>query len=137
MPIGKNDQRPAQRFFEDDSLVKADPTAIFGKTKVNLGLRICKQEFGLTCQPIATVDAIAELEDFYFTVNTLDSEDQGHFFAMAAVLTKLSSRVKHVYSREPTFSFDMDSIVMSLMNSKHFSGVNGISAILKINPASR
>jgi hypothetical protein len=134
LPIDKNDQRPAQRFFEDDSLVKADPTAIFGKTKVNLGLRICKQEFGLTCQPIAKVDAIAELEDFYFTVNTLDSEDQGHFFAMSAVLTKLSTRVKHVYSREPTFSFDMDSIVMSLMNSKHFSGVNGISAILKINP---
>jgi hypothetical protein len=134
LPTDKHDQKPAQRFFEDDSLVKADPTAIFGKTKVNLGLRICKQEFGLTCQPIAKVDAIAELEDFYFTVNTLDSEDQGHFFAMSAVLTKLSTRVKHVYSREPTFSFDMDSIVMSLMNSKHFSGVNGISAILKINP---
>ena len=134
LPVAKNDQKPSQRFFEDDSLVKADPTAIFGKTKVNLGLRVCKQEFGLTCQPIAKVDAIAELEDFYFTVNTLDSEDQGHFFAMSAVLTKLSTRVKHVYSREPTFSFDMDSIVMSLMNSKHFSGVNGISAILKINP---
>jgi hypothetical protein len=133
-PVPKNDVKAAQRFFEDDSLVKADPTAIFGKTKVNLGLRICKQEFGLTCQPIAKVDAVAELEDFYFTVNTLDSEDQGHFFAMSAVLTKLSARVKHVYSREPTFSFDMDSIVMSLMNSKHFSGVNGISAILKINP---
>jgi hypothetical protein len=133
-PIAKNDAKSTQRFFEDDSLVKADPTAIFGKTKVNLGLRICRQEFGLTCQPIAKVDAVAELEDFYFTVNTLDSEDQGHFFAMSAVLTKLSARVKHVYSREPTFSFDMDSIVMSLMNSKHFSGVNGISAILKINP---
>jgi len=133
-PVVKTDGKAAQRFFEDDSLVKADPTAIFGKTKVNLGLRICKQEFGLTCQPIAKVDAVAELEDFYFTVNTLDSEDQGHFFAMSAVLTKLSTRVKHVYSREPTFSFDMDSIVMSLMNSKHFSGVNGISAILKINP---
>jgi hypothetical protein len=135
VPVAKNDGKvAAQRFFEDDSLVKADPTAIFGKTKVNLGLRICRQEFGLTCQPIAKVDAVAELEDFYFTVNTLDSEDQGHFFAMSAVLTKLSTRVKHVYSREPTFSFDMDSIVMSLMNSRHFSGVNGISAILKINP---
>lgn len=133
-PVVKHDVKTAQRFFEDESIVKADPTAIFGKTKVNLGLRICKQEFGLTCQPIAKVDAVAELEDFYFTVNTLDSGDQGHFFAMSAVLTKLSTRVKHVYSREPTFSFDMDSIVMSLMNSKHFSGVNGISAILKINP---
>lgn len=133
-PVAKPDGKPAQRFFEDESIVKADPTAIFGKTKVDLGVRICKQEFGLTCQPIARVDATAQLEDFYFTINTLDSEEQGHFFAMSAVLTKLSTHVKHVYSREPTFSFDMDSIVMSLMNSKHFSGVNGISAILKINP---
>lgn len=133
-PSEKTDVKSQQRFFQDESIVKADPTAIFGKTKVNLGLRICKQEFGLTCQPIAKVDATAQLEDFYFTVNTLDSEEQGHFFAMSAVLTKLNTRVKHVYSREPTFSFDMDSIVMSLMNSKHFSGVNGISAILKINP---
>ncbi|KAM0712261.1 hypothetical protein Q7P37_011355 [Cladosporium fusiforme] len=133
-PLVKADAKAPQRFFEDESIVKADPTAIFGKTKVDLGVRICKQEFGLTCQPIARVDATAQLEDFYFTVNTLDSEEQGHFFAMSAVLTKLSTHVKHVYSREPTFSFDMDSIVLSLMNSKHFSGVNGISAILKINP---
>ena len=41
----------------------ADPAAIFGKTKVDLGLRICRQEFGLTCQPIARVDAKAQLDD--------------------------------------------------------------------------
>lgn len=133
-PRPRADAKSSQRFFEDETIVKADPTAIFGKTKVNLGLRICRQEFGLTCQPIAKVDAKAELDDFYFTVNTIDSEEQGHFFAMSAVLTKLSTKVKHVYSREPTFSFEMDSIILSLMNSKHFSGVNGMSAIIKINP---
>ncbi|KAF2722975.1 hypothetical protein K431DRAFT_283483 [Polychaeton citri CBS 116435] len=126
-------QKQQQRFSED-TIVKADPEALFGKTRINLGLRICRQEFGLTCQPITKVDAKAELEDFYLTMNTIDSDEHGRFFALSAVVTKLAASVKHVYSREPTFSFDMKSIVLSLMNSKHLSGVNGVSAILKIDP---
>jgi hypothetical protein len=126
--------KPAQKFFEDESIVTADPTAIFGKTKVDLGLRVCRQEFGLTCQPIARVDAKAALDDFYITMNTIDSDEHGHFFALSATITKLNAEVKHVYSREPTFSYDMDSIVFSVLNSKHLSGTSGISAILKINP---
>ncbi|KAK3065521.1 Macrophage colony-stimulating factor 1 receptor, partial [Teratosphaeriaceae sp. CCFEE 6253] len=127
-------RKASQKFFEDESIVTANPTNIFGKTKVDLGLRICKQEFGLSCQPIARVDAKLVLEDFYVTMNTIESDDFGHFFAMSAVLTKLSAQIKHMYSREPTFSFDMDSIVLSAMNSKHLSGDSGISAILKVNP---
>jgi hypothetical protein len=123
-----------QRFFEEDNIVQTTPAKFFGKTKVDLGLRIAKQEFGLSCQPIAGVDAKACLEDFYITMNTIDSDEYGHFFAMSAVMTKLTAEVKHMYSREPTFSYNMDSVVLSLMNSKHLSGNAGISAILNINP---
>ncbi|KAI6875343.1 hypothetical protein KC338_g770 [Hortaea werneckii] len=128
------DRKPAQKYFEEDSLVAANPTKLFGRTKVDLGLRICRQEFGLSCQPIARVDAVASLDDLYFTMNTIDSDEYGHFFAMSAVLSRVKTQVKHAYSREPTFSFDMESVVLSAMNSKHLSGVSGISAILKINP---
>ncbi|KAK5116547.1 hypothetical protein LTR85_009172 [Meristemomyces frigidus] len=133
-PSPELETKAPQKYFDEDSIVTANPTALFGKTKVDLGLRICRQEFGLTCQPIARIDAKAVLDDFYFTMNTIESEDYGHFFAMSAVLSKLSADVKHVYSREPTFSFNMDSVVLSLMNSKHLSGVNGVSAIIKVNP---
>jgi hypothetical protein len=126
--------KPVQKFFEDDSIATADPTTFFGKTKVDLGLRVCRQEFGLTCQPIARIDAKAALDDFYITMNTINSDEHGHFFALSAMVTKLSAEVKHVYSREPTFTYDMDSIVFSVLNSKHLSGTSGISAILKINP---
>lgn len=128
------DTKTTQKFFEDESLITANPAHIFGKTKVDLGLRLCRQEFGLSCQPIARVDAKAALDDFYFTVNTIESDEHGHFFAMSAVATRLTASVKHVYSREPTFSYDMDSITLSLMNNKHLSGVNGVSAIVKVNP---
>ncbi|KAF2817037.1 uncharacterized protein BDZ99DRAFT_564845 [Mytilinidion resinicola] len=126
--------KPPGKLMDEDNLITADPSAILGKTKLNLGVRICKQEFSLSCQPIARVAATARLDDLYVTVNSVKSSEQGHFFAVSAAIEKLQVAVQHVYSRESTFAFDVDSIVLSLMNSKHLSGTSGISAILKINP---
>ena len=126
--------KPAAKLLEDENIITADPTTILGRTRLNLGLRICKQEFSLSCQPIARVTAIAKVEDIYITVNSVKSQEHGHFFAVSAAFEKLQTTVQHVYSRESTFSLDMESIVLSLMNSKHLSGTSGISAILKINP---
>ncbi|KAF1942227.1 hypothetical protein EJ02DRAFT_422311 [Clathrospora elynae] len=130
----KQQSKPAAKLLEDENIITADPTTILGRTRLNLGLRICKQEFSLSCQPIARVTAIAKVEDIYITINSVKSQEHGHFFAASAAFEKLLVTVQHVYSRESTFSLDMESIVLSLMNSKHLSGTSGISAILKINP---
>ncbi|KAJ8107241.1 hypothetical protein OPT61_g9001 [Boeremia exigua] len=126
--------KPPAKLSDDDNIINADPSALLGRTSLNLGLRICKQEFSLSCQPIARVVAIAKLDDLYVTVNSVKSQEHGHFFAASAAFTKLNATVQHVYSREHTFGLDVDSIVLSLMNSKHLSGTSGISAILKVNP---
>lgn len=122
------------KFLGDERLRGADPIAIFGNCKLNLGLRICRQEFSLSCQPIARVAATARFQDIYITVNTVQSNEHGRFFAMSATSTKLHASVQHVYSRESTCHFEVDSIVVSLMNSKHIGTANGISAILNISP---
>ncbi|KAM7206822.1 protein CSF1 [Naviculisporaceae sp. PSN 640] len=118
----------------EDKILNADPTAVLGRMKLNLGLRICKQEFSLSCQPIARVAATASFEDVYFTAHTVRSLEQGNFFAISGTFTNLQASVQHVYSRESTGSFKVESIVLSLMNSKHVSGTNGVSAILKVSP---
>ena len=120
-------------FLVDEKLHAADPTAILGNCSLNLGLRICRQEFSLSCQPIARVAATAQFEDIYITVNTVQSVDQ-RFIAVGAAITRLQASVQHVYSRESTGSFDVESMNISLMNSKHVSNVKGLSAILKITP---
>ncbi|ORY10041.1 hypothetical protein BCR34DRAFT_602374 [Clohesyomyces aquaticus] len=130
----ESQSKPAAKLLDEDNLITADPSAVLGRTRLNLGMRICKQEFSLSCQPIARVAAIAKLEDIYVTVNSVKSKEHGHFFAASAAFEKLEATVQHVYSRESTFGFDVDSIVLSLMNSKHLSGTSGISAILKVNP---
>ncbi|KAL1842183.1 hypothetical protein VTJ49DRAFT_5870 [Mycothermus thermophilus] len=119
---------------EEDSILTADPTAVLGRMKLNIGLRICKQEFSLSCQPIARVAATASFEDVYFTANTVRSVEQGNFFAISGAFTNLQASVQHVYSRESTGSFRVQSIVFSCVNSKHLSGTSGVSAILKVSP---
>lgn len=125
-----------QKFMsvDEDNILTTDPSAVLGRTRLNLGLRICRQEFSLSCQPIARVAATARFDDIYLTVNTVRSTEHGHFFAASAAFTRLQASVQHVYSRESTGSFDVDSVFLSLMNSKHVSGTSGVSAILKISP---
>ena len=125
---------PQPKFLENERLRGADPAAIFGNCKLNLGLRICKQEFSLSCQPIARVAATARFEDIYITVNTVQSQEHGKFFTVAGAFTGLQASVQHVYSRESTGSFEVDSIIISMMNSKHISTANGISAIVNVSP---
>ena len=121
-------------FLEGERLRTSNPSAVLGNCKLNLGLRICKQDFSLSCQPIARVAARACFEDIYITVSTVQSLQHGKFFTIAAVFTGLQVTVQHVYSRESTGSFEVDSIVVSCMNSRHVSSADGISAILKISP---
>ena len=119
---------------EEDNILATDPTTMLGRVRLNLGLRICRQEFSLSCQPIARVAATASFDSVYFIANTVRSTDQGNFFAVSGIFTHLQASVQHVYSRESTGSFKVESIVLSLLNSKHLSGTSGLSAILKVSP---
>ncbi|KAI0798779.1 hypothetical protein GGR55DRAFT_672121 [Xylaria sp. FL0064] len=119
---------------DEENILTADPSTVLGRIKLNLGLRICKQEFTLSCQPIGRVAATARFDDIYVTMNTVHSIEHGNFFTLSGTFSKIHLAVQHVYSRESTGSFDIDSIVLSLMNSKHVSGISGLSAIIKMSP---
>ncbi|KAG9258040.1 uncharacterized protein F5Z01DRAFT_717790 [Emericellopsis atlantica] len=123
-----------QQSNAEDTILTADPSAVLGRTKLNLGLRICKQEFSLSCQPIARVAATTCFESIYFTANTVTSTDHGNFFAISGTFDRLKASVQHVYSRESTGSVEIQSTTLSLMNSKHVSGTSGVSAILNFSP---
>ncbi|KAJ3570436.1 hypothetical protein NPX13_g5732 [Xylaria arbuscula] len=125
---------PKPKLNEDDSILNADPNKVLGRVKLNLGLRICKQELTLNCQPIGRVAATARFDDIYVTMNTVHSVDHGNFFTLSGTFSRIHLAVQHVYSRESTGSFGVDSIVLSVMNSKHVSGTSGLSAIIKMSP---
>ncbi|KAJ5189166.1 hypothetical protein N7472_008180 [Penicillium cf. griseofulvum] len=124
----------SQKLMQEKPFGATDPTSILGRCKVNLGLLFYKQEFSLSCQPIARVAATARFESVYVTVNTVLSEEQGRFLALSLAFNSLEASVKHVYSNESTASFEVKSMVLSLMNSKHLGRMNGMSAILRVSP---
>ncbi|KAJ5916955.1 hypothetical protein N7504_000970 [Penicillium tannophilum] len=123
-----------QKIMQEPPFGAPDPSSILGRCKVNLGLLFCKQEFSLSCQPIARVAATARFESVYVTVNTILSNEQGRFIALSLAFNNLEASVKHVYSNESTASFEVRSVVLSLMNSKHLGRTSGVSAILKVSP---
>ncbi|KAJ5089708.1 hypothetical protein N7532_008392 [Penicillium argentinense] len=123
-----------QKLMQETPFGAPDPTSILGRCKVNLGLLFNKQEFSLSCQPIARVAATARFESVYVTVNTVQSPEQGRFLALSLAFNKLEASVKHVYSNESTASFEVKSMVLSLMNSKHLGRTSGMSAILRVSP---
>ena len=123
-----------QKLVQETTLSTSDPHSILGRCRANVGLLICKQEFSLSCQPIARVAATARFNSVYVTVNTVQSDDHGRFLSLLVAFNSLEASVKHVYSNESTASFEVKSIMMSLMNSKHVSNKKGISAILNITP---
>ncbi len=124
----------SQSYLSEATLSNANPDAIFGRCKLNAGLYIQPQEFSLSCQPIARVAATAKFADIFVRINTVSTPDHERFFAIVTTFNKLEASVQHVYSRESTASFEVESIVMSLMNSKHVSSATGISAVLNISP---
>ncbi|KAF7620732.1 putative fermentation associated protein [Aspergillus flavus] len=123
-----------QRLMQEAPLDMNAKDSILGRCKLNVGLLICKQEFSLSCQPIARVAATASFDTVYVTINTVQSDDYGRFLALLVAFNSLEASVKHVYSNESTASFEVNSMVMSLMNSKHLGNSKGISAVLRISP---
>ena len=123
-----------QKSLANPSLASSDPANLMGRCKLNLGLWIREQDFSLSCQPIARVAATARCADTFIAVNTVQSPNQGSFFALSANFSDLQASVQHVYSRESTASLEVDAIVLSMMNSKHVTDTTGVSALLNVSP---
>ncbi|KAJ5613223.1 hypothetical protein N7510_006417 [Penicillium lagena] len=123
-----------QKLMEETPFSARDPNTILGRCRLNMGVLFCKQEFSLSCQPIARVAATTKFDSVYVTVNTMQSKEQGRFVALSLAFNGLETSVKHVYSNEPTASFEVQSMVLSLMNSKHLGRTSGMSAILRVSP---
>ncbi|GAM84413.1 hypothetical protein ANO11243_024090 [Dothideomycetidae sp. 11243] len=129
----KQAQRTTVLSLPDENLLTSNE--LLAKTRISIGLRICSQEFGLSCQPFAKVNATAKFDSIYMTFNTIDPEANKRFLAISSNLTNLRASVQHIYSRESTFSFEMQSVNLSVMNCKNkIDSMNGVSAIVQLAP---
>lgn len=131
--IMRTEAHPVQKPHKDAES-SPDPTTILGKCRLNIGLRICKQEFTLSCQPFARVAASAGYEEIYLTINTCEDSSGGCFYALSATVSGLKASLQHVYSRDSTGHLEVEKVVVSLLNTKHLNGSDGLSCIMKLSP---
>ncbi|KAL9003866.1 MAG: hypothetical protein Q9188_003289 [Gyalolechia gomerana] len=124
----------ASKLIGDERLKTANPSVIFRNCTLNLGLRICRQDFTMSCQPIARVAATAQIDNIYVTANTVLPKDHSQSYTLSGSFSGLQASVQHAYSRDSTAGLEVQAIVISLMNSKHLGAANGISAITQISP---
>ncbi|KAA8910540.1 hypothetical protein FN846DRAFT_938964 [Sphaerosporella brunnea] len=110
------------------------PAAILGGCRLNVGIRICKQEFTLSCQPIARVAASAGYDLIYASINTCDDPEGYRFYSASVAIIGLKMSLQHVYSRESTGTLEVEAVTLSLMNSKHVVGSAGLSCMMQLSP---
>lgn len=110
-----------------------DLMVVLGWMKFNFGLRICKQEFLLSCYFIVQVVVMVSFEDVYFIVNMVCLIDYGNFFVLLGVFINLQVFVKYVYFCELMGSFKVQLIVFLLLNSRYVSGMSGVLVIFKVS----
>lgn len=132
--VEKASKSAKENALEDHGLDSSNPAAILGKCRLNVGLRICRQEFTLSCQPIARVAATTGYDQIYATISTCDDSEGHRFYSTSATIAGLKTSLQHVYSRESAGTLEVKAVTLSLMNNKHVMGSAGLSCMVKSSP---
>jgi hypothetical protein len=119
---------------DEPSTDVSNPVALLGRCRLNIGIRLCRQEFTLSCQPIARVAASAGYDLIYASINTCDDAEGNRLYSASVAITGLKMSLQHVYSRESTGTLEVDAVTLSLMNSKHIVGSAGLSCMMQLSP---
>lgn len=102
------------------SLASSGPADTFelGNVNINVGIKMLRQEFTLSCFPTAKVAATVAHDQMYVGINTCYSEENGRFYTGTARINKLRSSLQHIYSREVTGYISIDDVLLFGVRSK-------------------
>ena len=116
------------------SLANSNTFSTIENTKLHLGIRICKQEFSLTCRPVAKVAATATFDEVYLTMTNIYSAEQNECYSLTGKVKRFRAAIQHVYSQESTFNLNVHSMLLSVLRTKSSAQQGGIFAIAEISP---
>ena len=127
-----NDVHPAKSL--DGGLATSNSISTIENTKLHLGIRICRQEFSLTCRPVAKVAATATFDEVYLTMTNIYSGEQNECYSLTGKVKRFHAAIQHVYSQESTFNLNIYSMLLSVLRTKSSAQQGGIFAIAEISP---
>ncbi|KAK9464427.1 hypothetical protein V1512DRAFT_250083 [Lipomyces arxii] len=107
-------------------------TKVLGKISLNLGLRVGRQEFSLSCEPIAKVAGMVAFDEVYMTLGTLEKSTSSRAFTCALQLFNLKASLQHIYSRESSGQIAVKESTFSALASHKLGRVTGLSLVSNV-----
>ncbi|KAK9464001.1 uncharacterized protein V1516DRAFT_89241 [Lipomyces oligophaga] len=106
---------------------------LVGDVDLSVALRIGRQEFSLSCEPIAKVAALAWFDSFYVTLNTCEKLSEKKFLTFTAQVINLEGHLRHIYSRESSANMSIGDITLTVMSDQRIHKGTGITGVGKID----
>ncbi|KAK9480850.1 hypothetical protein V1514DRAFT_301676 [Lipomyces japonicus] len=110
----------------------SDAINVLENLTFNIGLRVARQEFTLSCHPIARVAATAVYDEFYVTVNAFHPPSSPRYFSMSAQLSNLRASLQHIYSRESSGQIVIKDMTIGALSHKKLSRESGLSCVGRV-----
>ncbi|KAK9372064.1 uncharacterized protein V1513DRAFT_467019 [Lipomyces chichibuensis] len=106
---------------------------VLGNIELNFSLRFGRQEFTLSCEPIAKVAANTVVDELYLTLNTFHKTSSTRFFSCAMRLLNMRASLQHIYSRESSAQIAIEELTVAALSSQKLSRETGLSFVGKVN----
>ncbi|KAK9359548.1 hypothetical protein V1504DRAFT_476891 [Lipomyces starkeyi] len=106
---------------------------VLGNIELNVSLRFGRQEFTLSCEPIAKVAANTVVDELYLTLNTFHKTSSTRFFSCAMRLLSMKASLQHIYSRESSAQIAIEELTVAALSSQKLSRDTGLSFVGKVN----
>ncbi|KAK9236575.1 hypothetical protein V1525DRAFT_433561 [Lipomyces kononenkoae] len=106
---------------------------ILGNIRLNLALRFGRQEFTLSCEPIAKVAANTVVDELYLTLNTFHKVSSNRFFSCAMRVLNMRASLQHIYSRESSAQIAIDELTVAALSSQKLIRDTGLSFVGKVS----
>ncbi|KAK9367831.1 hypothetical protein V1509DRAFT_647370 [Lipomyces kononenkoae] len=117
-----------------DLMSPVQTSEILGNIALNLALRFGRQEFTLSCEPIAKVAANTVVDELYLTLNTFHkASSTNRFFSCAMRLLNMRASLQHIYSRESSAQIAIEELTVAALSSQKLIRDTGLSFVGKVS----
>ncbi|KAK9255383.1 hypothetical protein V1507DRAFT_452406 [Lipomyces tetrasporus] len=119
--------------LQEDANSPVQASEVLGNLELNFGLRFGRQEFTLSCEPIAKVAANAVVDELYLTLNTFHKTSSTRSLSCAMRLLNMRASLQHIYSRESSGQIAVEELTVGALSSQKLSRDTGLSFVGKVN----
>ncbi|KAK9474221.1 uncharacterized protein V1510DRAFT_428846 [Dipodascopsis tothii] len=127
------DRRAPKTVRPTKDVKNGSPVDILSTVELHIGVRIARQEFTMSCNPIARIEATAAYDDLYITMTTFKKPSGPKYFSAAVSISNFKASLQHIYSRELSGSLSIKQVGFAAVSESKRSRETGLSIAGKVD----